>query len=37
MPGRPRPKHSGPNHRHVISSTHIRRILLPLSSSLRPL
>src|SRR5713101_3697022 len=35
MPSRPRPKHPSPNHRHVISRAHIRRILLPLCSSLR--
>src|SRR5260221_9987788 len=31
MPGRPRPKHPGSDHRHVISRRHVRRILLPLA------
>src|SRR6266853_5237605 len=31
MPSRPRPEHSRPNHHHIKSRTHIRRILLRFS------
>src|SRR5216684_7682576 len=31
MPSRPRSKHPSPNHHHVISRRHVRRILLPLA------